>query len=131
MARKQQQETGIEPVPTENNELSEYSDVSEMNVVNPMRDKVRPMPDSDWDTRVTEMHDYISAHHDLINVSLQKNAGIAAKFVVSKKTSRSTAQTKSAVVLRDDIPSQPTPTQETETVKQQLFPRNRRIKRAK
>ena len=71
------------------------------------------MPDSHWDTLVSEMHDYISAHHDLINVSLQKNAEIAAKFVLPKKPSRGTAQTKSGVVLRDDITVKPTPTQET------------------
>ena len=124
MARTQRQETEIEPV-----DLPEHSDESEINIVNPMRDKVRPMPDSDWDTLVTEMHDYISARHDLINVSLQKNAEIAAKLVPSKKPSRSTAQTKSGIVLRDDIPAQPTPTQET--VKRESFPRNRRIKRVK
>lgn len=130
MARKKQQKPALEQIelPIEfpvNNELPEQAD--EMKVVSPILGQVRPMPDFEWGALVTEMRDYVTTHHDFVNSSLQKHNQIAAKWVAEKKTTRRAAQTRPSVILRDDIPAQPT--QPVETAKPEAFPRNRRIKR--
>jgi hypothetical protein len=128
MARKKQQKPELEQIelPIElpvNNELPEQAD--EIKVVSPIRGQVRPMPDFQWGAVVTEMRDYVTTHHDFVTSSLQKHRELAAKIVVEKKSTRSTALPKS-VILRDDIPTQST--QPEETAKLDTFPRNRRIK---
>lgn len=131
MARKKQVVADTPPQPPITNEESApQSTTTEPDSPSPLRAAVRPLPDAEWSTLVTEMHDYLSQHNTLIERSLMKNQQEAEKFKVYRKPVRSSAQTKSGIVLRDDVPAQPTPPAE-EHINLTEFYRNGRVKRKK
>jgi hypothetical protein len=136
MARKKRQIPEVEQAELPAPELAANdislieSDAAEPAPVNAIRILVRPVPAMEWDTLVTEMHDYTTIRRNLIDVSLSKSRETATKFVAFKKTARDTAQTQSGIVLRDDIPAVQPPKTE-DHVHLDEFYRNGRIRRKK
>ena len=98
--------------------------------VSPLRKVVRPMPAMEWDTLVTEMHDYTTTRRNMVEVSLNKGHEVADKFVAHKKPVRNPGQTETRIALRDDIPPAPVEPP-VDHVNLDKFYRNGRIKRTR
>jgi hypothetical protein len=134
MARKKRQTPAIEltelpaelPVSDDSPDNPEKADIGNTNTI---RDRVRPMYDTQWDSLVSEMHDYTTTHRNLIEGSLSRSRERASKFVAYKKPVRGTAQTHSGIVLRDDLPAELP--QAKAHVNLEVLYRNGRIKRKK
>jgi hypothetical protein len=135
MARKKKQITATEQTESPSIEIAATEDglnaeAVEPAPVSPLRKQVRPMPATEWDTLVTEMHDYTTTRRNMVEVSLTKSHETADKFVAHKKPVRNAGQTETRIALRDEVP--PTPVEPpVDHVNLDKFYRNGRIKRTR